>query len=1308
MANRWTDAQMSAIRLKNKSLLISAAAGSGKTATLTERIVSSITDPGSDSDISKMLIVTYTKAAASELKERISSALTKALEADPANRKLTRQLLFLPSADISTIHSFCLRLIRPDFQRFSLPPNFRVGDDAELKLTKQNIMNELIDYYYEEARAKATYSGTFDFVRLADCLSGSSEDIRLPVLLISLYEKLSAYPRSIKLLDDFADRLDMCKDEDFLASPHGKVMLGKFIREMKHYSTILSSAVGEFEDDENLSKSYLTGFEHTLMKCRELIKIASSDSCTLDLLKKSVSEYVPLRLGSLKKEFQNERTDFYKKKRSEFADTLKELNQKLLSVSPEKIRESFVDTSFICRDIGVVLEDFERNYLDYKRLHGICDYNDLERYASQLLYNEDGSVSDIAKDFSSRYDEIYIDEYQDTNALQDTIFSAVARKDNRFMVGDIKQSIYKFRGAEPSIFASYRENFPVLGSDESCNEASIFMSNNFRCDETIIDFANIISRHMFYNSSGIPYNESDDLIFSKSPPHDGYCPSPVQIFILNKKRTISGEQTEILPFSSEEADEISTGEVSEEIQTEIDDSIEANFVAEQIAHLIKDGRKADGSRIRAGDIAILLRSPSSSAEKFKKALEIKDISSLSCAETGFFEKPEILLMLSLLCAIDNPTKDVYLAGVMMSPLFRFSMDELVELRRYASDTPLYYSMKSYAGLGTENDLLPEIKASDDSDDEEITETKIKTETNSDEEYEFIDTLREKCVKFIETLEIYRDNSRGLTTDKLIWYLLRDTGMLAILGGREAGRGGDSAESIKRSLMMFYEYARRFEGTSYKGLFNFIRYIIGIINENAKTDLSAESSENSDDTVTITSVHKSKGLEYPVCFLCGTSKKHNKDDLRKNLLFDYDLGVTVKIKQKGNGLVIYNTLLRQAAVQRASETQTEEEMRTLYVALTRARERLIVTAASPDADKLMTDMKMKSEFISEHSVYSASSYIDWILSAVLNEDSADEGAKCCDVRVIGADDDISLNYMHFAEIENRCDETPDEEKTVSEADEEAPVVSDEDEEMTEILKSRFSYRYPYSHLNVIPAKLTVSKLHEGMLDSNEDIPLEALSIDGSEASGDSTVSEMRECPRFMSVRTEEAATEKGELAAKSGTATHIFMQFCDFEETEAKGIDYELQKLINNAFISKDDASLINKRYIGRFFKSDIYRTIKNSRKLWREFRFNVYLPAPEFTKNHELAEALEGEEILVQGVIDCLMMDENGKYILIDYKTDYLTQDERDNPNLAAAKLKKRHSTQLEYYRKACEKMLGSKIDSVGIYSLPLGDCIWI
>lgn len=1309
----WTNAQTAAIQSKNKSLLISAAAGSGKTATLTERIVSSIVDSASDSDISRMLIVTYTKAAAAELKERISSALTEALETDPTNKKLIHQLLTLPSADISTIHSFALKIIRPNFQRFSLPPNFRVGDDAELKLIRQSIMNDILDLYYTESKAGSLYSGDFDFVRLADCLSDSAEDSKLPSLLIGLYEKLSAYPRSIKLLDDYANRLLDSMDCDFIQSPHGRVILNAFVRKLSRYFSVFSSAINEFSHDPNLKKSYQEGFEVSFLACKNLLDTAARIDCSIDLFKNSVREYDPPRLKSLKKEFQTERTDFYKKCRSDFAKFLKDFDERLFSVSAEKIAESEKATALICRDIGVVLADFERDYLDYKQLHGICDYNDLERYASQLLYNEDGSYSDIAAEFRARYDEIFIDEYQDTNALQDSIFSAISRRNNRFMVGDIKQSIYKFRGAEPSIFASYRTAFPEITdlSDDithTHDSASIFMSNNFRCDETIIDFANIISRYMFLNSSGIPYNSGDDLIFSKTLPYDGYFPAPVQVFLLEKnslttnKSTGSGDNIvdEIGGSiggnidAATESDE--QNDITDDDENSASDEGEANFVAAQIAHLIRHGRKADGSRILAGDIAILLRSPGASAEKFKRALDEKNISSLSCADNGFFEKPEVLLLLSLLCAIDNPTRDVYLASVMMSPLFQFSMDEMTVLRYSVSDTPLYYSVKEYSGLGDESSVIGEIHTADDTSGEP--DSQNGTQHNKIFTHDHV--LMEKCRRFIRTLELYRDRSRGLPTDKLIWYLLRDTGIIAILGGKSDGR---NPGSIKRSLLMFYEYARRFESTSYKGLYNFIRYVIGIIDDNSRIDLSPDSAENSDESVTITSIHKSKGLEYPVCFLCGTAKKHNFDDLRKNLLFDFDLGVTVKIKDGRNGLVRYNTILRQASVQRASDSQIEEEMRTLYVALTRARERLIITAEMKNPAEFADSRKLESMFVSEESVYSANSYIDWITSALFHNHANGGNNNCCALNIITSKDNIAQNFVLNNRLETG-DFLPLAAHRLNSVSNDTEITYDD--ETVKLLSERFAYKYPFSHLSAIPAKLTVSKLHDNVLDSGEDSSLESLKIDEDDMQSGQIFQEADKSPRFIKTDSSESRRRINQ-AAESGTATHIFMQFCDFDRTEQNGIESELNRLINESFISQADADLINKRQLEKFFKSDIYKKIKNAKVIHREFRFNIYLPASDFTANPSLSAELSGEEILVQGVIDCLFMDEEGNYVLLDYKTDRLTSAELSSPALSEKKLITRHKTQLEYYKKACEKMLSKKI-APAIYSLSLGECIWL
>ena len=1196
MEKKWTAAQMTAITERDRTLLISAAAGSGKTATLTERIIRTITDPENPADLSRMLIVTFTKAAAAELKERISTALSNALAKNPTDKNLLKQFMLLPSAKISTIHSFCLDIVRANYQILGLNPNFRI-DDAEADLISKEIMNDLLNEYYDAPDSK-TAEGAMPFPVFVDQLIGAKEDDRLSDILLSLYKKLSSYPGTTKLLLDYANRLREEAPLDFFATRHGEAMKKQIFKGLSHYKTACSKLLPILAANQNTAKSYLPTFERDLDYIRDFERaICGGYKEAAGFL----AENAVKRLGPIKTELQTEQSLYAKDLHGDFNKFVKSLREIDFSLTPEQITETATKTAEFCHFLYLIMSEFEKRLRHKKILNSLCSFSDLEHYALELLY-ENGEPTPLARDIARQFDAIYIDEYQDINSVQDRIFRCISQGRNRFMVGDIKQSIYAFRGANPDIFAKMRSEYPPLETaTETDDAAAIFMSNNFRCDRPIINFVNTIFECLFtHGSKQLAYRKEDSLIFGKTPTDN---PNKVKVVIVDTAK----KEDEKRPLT------------------------EPEYVASEIKRLIQNEKKNDGSPIRPGDITILLRNANVTGRQYEKALERVGVPYYSEIPGDFFENAEVSLVMSLLNSIDNPRNDICLAGTLCSPLFGFTLDELIEIRRFTQpDLPLYDALESYCAL-----------------------------------YNY-----PKGENLLQTLKNYRTLAQGMPVDKLLWRLYRDTSILSLVKGEK--KSSADIRVRRTNLMLLYEYARKYEAGSFKGLYSFIKYVNGIIEEGKRLEAAKPSGE-SDDTVKIMSIHKSKGLEFPVCFLCGAQRRHSNMDTRNNLLFDYELGPAVRLRDD-TGLARCDTPHRRAVASSITGDQIEEELRVLYVALTRARERLYVTAAGK-AENLLSKAGNYAQIITEYSISNISNYMEWILTALKLSPT-----PACEIEVIC---DRSQIYTEPVTEQAPLDTETAQNTVLS-------VSKDYENTIYNTLVKRFSFKYPYAHMSRIPAKLSVSKLYPGVLDETEG---NIISLEIDEMTG---IPEQRSEPAFIS-------GQRASNAADSGTATHLFMQFCDFDNFVKKGTKSEIERLIERRYISQEIAQLINLTHIQLFAESDLLIRLRNATKLYRELRFNLKLPASLFTKDQTLASLLEDEELLVQGVIDCIFEEPDGKVSLVDYKTDFLTPFEIAHPKAAEEKLITRHRQQLSYYAAATSRMLGRRVDRISIYSLPLG-----
>ena len=1174
----WTPAQSAAIETRGKDLLVSAAAGSGKTATLTERIIRSLQDTENPADISKMLIVTFTRAAASELRMKIFKALSEALAKDPSNRHLSSQLIKTTSAKICTIDSFYLDMIRENFSSLGLPSNFRIADTAECELLAKECMSDTIAKHYD--------ADTDGFSAFAECFVGVRGGDRLPEILLSLYDSISAYPEGIEFLIDCADKYAASAECDFFKSSFGEVLAESVEEAFKYYADILADAESYMLEDEKLRECYLPSFSYDLHFCQKAIEILHQRSYSR--AKAHMQTYAPISLKTIRGELPDEIT-FAKEKRTEITKAIRDLQKKSFSLSEEHISRAMLHSREITLKLYSLLCDFEHAFSEEKLRRSALDFADIRRYALKLLVNRDGSPTEVARNMSTKFTDIYIDEYQDVDRVQDMIFKSISNGKNRFMVGDIKQSIYGFRGAEPHVFAGYRESFPLHGTegakDSPCE--SIFMSNNFRCDENIIDFTNLVCSYLFgICSENIGYCKEDDLRFTKQKPREDFISQKVTLAI-------------VTPPDDEDSDYISNAENNRES--------EARYIASEISNLLKCGKLANGERVRPEDIAIMFRS-GTIKPYLKAALDEAGIPYSGGEDNKYFESPDVLLVLSTLNVIDNPHRDIHLAATLYSPLFSITLDDLVRIRMHCGELhSLYDALCAYS------------KEEDDA-------------------------LAEKCRDFISTLAEWRDMTHSMPVNKLLRRIFASKRFVL------------TGISNSENLRILYEYARKFEAGSYRGLYDFIEYLNRMIANGTKLESAA--TDSAVGKVSLITVHHSKGLEYPVCFLCGTSGQFNKSEFKDSMLFEYSTGVAMKLAD-GTGFARVNTPMREAIISKLTTTQIEEEMRVLYVALTRAREKLFVTGSSTRcADDLLAAARERRAYSGKHTLMKCRSPLEWILTALSGLDLSD----LCDLSFI---DPTLIEYGNVSSVP-------------SENTEAAQTLSPE---LYTKLTADFEYKYPYLHLSRVPAKISVSRLSPDVLDEGED----TLNL--------FDTSKKTAVPRILLSNGEDTPSPTAR-----GTSTHLFLQFCDFARAKKCGIDEEIARLIEARYIPPQARDEIFTEELECFFDSDLYKEILSAKEVIREQRFNILLPSSDFSKDEEFIRTTD-EPLAVQGVIDLILVNESGDVSVYDYKTDRLSRKEKADNDLLAKKLMSLHAEQLGYYMIAAERLFGKKPVRVAVYS---------
>ena len=1219
--------------------------GSGKTAVLVERMINKIINE--KIDIDKILVVTFTNAAASEMRERILDAIYKKLDENPDDENLQRQITLLNMASICTIDSFCLEVVKSNFYELdNMSPNFRIADTSEIEILKEEVLEDMFEEKYENEDS--------DFASLINIYTEYRDDTPLKELIKKIYGYISSSPFPLKWLHEKVEMFNL-KDQgllgqDFKKTIWGDELLKDIDEELKDDIIILKDARQMLANDEELEQCF---------------QIIESDIKQLTILKNNLHSWdSAIAVAQTitftdwqKKKIKPEIKDEAKKIRDIVKDKFKAIRDKILIANSEQATQDIYDMYAILHKLEKLIIEFDAKFTSKKREKNIVDFTDVEHLALKILVkeNENGEITrtDIAKKYAEKFEEIAIDEYQDSNEVQEYILTSVSRGNNIFMVGDVKQSIYKFRQAMPELFLKKYKNYDKIEEIKTAAEATgrttegikIQLFKNFRSRGNVLDFTNLIFENIMSEQLGdVDYTEEEYLNLGATDYQENDQNLKTEIDIIDTTGQTSENGPEIeykTSYADEENDEDGEdGEDKEEPEHLEDIDIEAKYIANKIQELIDSkfqvyDRKAEKFRdIRPRDIVILLRSTKNKASIYEQELIKKNLQVFSDSTQEYLDTVEIETIMNLLKIIDNPIQDIPLVTVLRSPIGGFTDDDLVNIRLSDKYDNFYECMQK---------------------------AKVNVQPK----------LRAKIETFLNNIDNWRKEQEYLALDEFIWKIYIDTGYYNYVGLMPNG--------IQRqaNLKVLFERAKQYETASFKGLYNFINFIERL--KLSSGDLgSAKIIGENDDVVRIMSIHKSKGLEFPVVFLANTNKQFNKQDIRKSkVLLHQKYGIGVQYIDY-DMQIRYDTLAKQTVKSKIEIENISEEMRILYVALTRAKEKIYITAAGKDMPKKIDNLQKQVDIykkengkINPIALKKCESYLEWILMVYLyNKEQTEKIAEC---HVLGKE-----------ELGNILGKQEEEESENIDIEEVLGLNNFTNEKELAIqVQEMLEYKYPHLGATKLPTKMSVSEIKQRKV-------AEAEKIDGiKEAKSEPEKAEGKLAkPKFL-----QEDTEKPLTGAEKGTIMHLCMQKLDTtKDYDINGIQEFINNLEKSGIITQKEKDSIYVQKIYNFTKSNIWQELKTAKKIEREKPFYIQIPAKEIYQ-----EDIEGD-ILVQGVIDLYYINQNDDLVLLDYKTDFVEKEEQ---------LVERYRTQLEIYKRALEKSLGRKVDRTCIYSLYLQKAIW-
>ena len=1225
MGIAFTKEQQEVIDVRSRNVLVSAAAGSGKTAVLVQRILSIISDSTHPVDIDKLLIVTFTNAAASEMRERIHHAIIQKLEENPDDEHLQKQATLVHSAQITTIDSFCLFLLRNHFNEIGIDPGFRVADEGEMNLIKQDVLANVLEEAFQKADP--------DFLHCVECYTTKGSDKNLESHIETLYRFSTSYPWP-------KDWLTQCKEElryETVEEMAGSTWMETGMQYLSHYLNEINQL---YQTADQIIKQpdgpYIYG---EMVEAEKELFESISKLTTFSQIGEALEKVALGRLSSKK----DDSIDPYKRELvKEIRKQIKALCDKILIqfflVSLEKSFETMQESHRVISVLVSLTLSFMDAFSAVKKEKKLIDFSDMEHFALEILLEEkDGKriPGKTALSYQEYFYEIMIDEYQDSNLVQELLLQSISGEEkaryNRFMVGDIKQSIYKFRLARPEIFMEKFENYAMVNPDH----IRIDLHKNFRSRDEVIDSVNDVF-HAIMNKEvgGVLYDEKAALNLGASYPDEG-----------------SDYRTELLLFE---------GKVDDKKQAE------AGMIAKKIKEMVgtflvtdKQTQKLRPAQYR--DVVILLRSNAGWDEVFKKVLQEQGIPVYISSKTGYFSASEIRVLLNMLKVLDNPLQDIPLAGLMKSYFFSFSDEEMAYIKGSAPVEKKYQLFYE-----TIEEFLGEPSHQ---------ETQEK--------------LCQKLTAFLDKITLLREKSKYLSIHQLLQDIFQEFHYLEYVSALPGG------EQRKANVEMFLEKAIAFEKTSFQGLFHFIRYMEQLNKYDVDFGEAGIAQEHAD-TVRIMTIHKSKGLEFPICFVSGLAKKFNMQDTTKALLLDVDMGIATdyidpvqRIRQK--------TIRKNIVARKMQIDNVGEELRVLYVALTRAKEKLIMTAAVEDVAKLLKPCRFlldqEQTQLSFSVIADSKSYLELIMASLCkNEAFAELWQEHFQIspkekEVENKNAELLLQILHQEDLEQevfvRSVERGVLKQTLLSFSKETIIDAEKQNEC----RQKFSFVYPNEILQTLYVKTSVSELKHAAMHIDEETNV----IFETQTKG------VEYIPSFAKETEEMGGTNRGNAYHKVMELLN-FTKYLSFVEKECstEQLCQEIKKELDEACESKglqlSYRELVNEEKIAQFLQSNIGRELCKAAKeerLFREKPFVMRIPAtrlnPEFP---------EEEFVLIQGIIDAFFVNEEGEMIVLDYKTDRIA---------SMQELEKRYRTQLDYYEEALSKIKHQKVKEKVLYSFSLG-----
>ncbi len=1140
-------------------------------------------------DIDSILIVTFTNAAASEMKERILEAIYKKIEENPEDSHLQRQITLLNKANISTIHSFCLEVIKNNFFEIDISPNFRIGESSEIELLKMDVLDELFEEKYN--------LGDKDFLELVETYSSYRGDDDLRTLVLDIYKFIQSSPFPNEWLEKAVEKFNIDINTKFEDTVWGEILINNYL---------------EYIDETKLNLQNLVELLDTNFELEKYSKVLKNDIENLEQIKTNNWDDLILKISNFKfgtwptdKKITSNIKDSAYERRKNINKKFNDKKKEIIKYTSKEAVEDIVFTYNYLKILKNIIIEFSEKFSQKKKEKNIIDFSDIEHFALKILVKKDENgnyiPTDVAKNYMSKFTEIAIDEYQDSNLVQEYILSKISTGKNVFMVGDVKQSIYKFRQARPELFLEKYNSYKLKENKTEEDSLKIQLFKNFRSRDSVLNLTNIIFEEIMSKELGnIEYNENEYLNLGASYPERNDVKA--ECYLINLK----DEQQDEWDMYEENLEE-ETEENSEPVEKNM---LESKFVASKIQELIEsnfqvyDIKQKQYRNIKYKDIVILLRATSNVAPIYEKTLAEAEIPVYSDSSSEYLESTEIQTIMATLKIINNPMQDIPFVTVLRSMIGGFTDNELVEIRLVDRHCNFYGCMQKAI---------------------------LQVDSN----------LRKKIENFLGKIEKWREEQEYLSLDELIWKIYEETSYYEYVGLMKNG-------SLRQAnLKMLFEKAKAYESASFTGLFNFINFIEKIKTSSGDLDAAKIIGEN-EDVVRIMSIHKSKGLEFPVVFLCNSSKQFNMNDLKNSVLLDQDLGIGPKYIDYRKRIE-YNTLAKEAIKLKVKNENISEEMRVLYVALTRAKEKLYITGTSKDAEKDIKEKEetaeiFKNKKISKLTMQKFLSYIDWI-ELVYSKNK--EKMK----------DYFEFNIINKNEIIENENIEENKEKL-------SKIINNKLEKTNKLDKKileKLNWKYKNEELTKIASKMSVSEIKKNKSSSEDKQEI------------------IMQTPKFIA--------EEKVSASRKGTLIHLCMQRLDYrKEYTYSDLKEMVAELEAKKIITSLEAENININKVLNFTKSKIYEELKTAKLVEKEKPFYINVPSKEIyggkTEN----------PVLVQGIIDLYYINKENELVLLDYKTDYV---ENKNENI----LKEKYKVQLKLYKKALEEALNRKVDRIYIYS---------